>query len=65
MKKLARYTTSHGAMCKDSEVARLEAINAEMLKLLEQWYSIAEEYQGESLVDETRAAIAKAKGEQP
>jgi hypothetical protein len=52
-------------MCKDSEVARLEAANAEMQNLLEQWYSIAEEYQGLRIVVETRAAIAKAKGEQP
>jgi glycine cleavage system regulatory protein len=63
MKRLTRYTTSHGAMCKDSEVAKLEASHAEMLKLLEQWHSIAEEYTSYPLVGETRAAIAKAKGE--
>jgi hypothetical protein len=65
MKRLKRHTTSHGAMCKDSEVAKLEDINAEMLKMLEYWYSVGEEYRGVSIVDETRAAIAKAKGEQP
>jgi hypothetical protein len=65
MKRVFRYKTPTGLMCIDSEVARLEAINAEMLKVLEKWYSFAEEYQGVSLVDETRAAIAKAKGEQP
>ena len=65
MKRLKRYTTSHGAMCKDAEVARLEAIIAEMLNVLEQWYLIAEKYEGYPLVRESRAAIAKAKGEQP
>ena len=45
------------------DVEHLEDINAEMLKLLEQWHSIAEEYTSYALVGETRAAIAKAKGE--
>ena len=63
---LKRYTTSHGTMCDAAEVADLEALNAEMLDIIEDLEHCSdywsEYYVPIGIVDRMRAVIVKAKG---
>ena len=63
---LKRYTTSHGTMCDAAEVADLEALNAEMLDIIEGFEHCSdywsEYYVPIGIVERMKNVIAKAKG---
>lgn len=74
MSKLTRYNTIMGPMCNAAEVEQLETMNTELLEALEWLVTVqsivrvpeamhSRTYQ--IAVEQARAAIAKAKGEQP
>ena len=79
MKKLERYSMGEyncyyeddeGDMCKSSEVEYLEAINAELLEAATNalwWWDGGNKIspKASDVIGRLRAAIAKAKGEQP
>ena len=63
---LKRYTTSHGTMCDAAEVADLEALNAEMLDIIERLEHCSdywsEYYVPIGIVERMKNVIAQAKG---